>query len=103
MVADVYLRGAKQTVERDVTVSARDVQGNLVTGIAISPTLASIKIAIEQRVGYKDVSIRTVLKGSAASGYWVSNIVVTPSSATIVGNPDTLSKIAGYVETVPST
>ena len=100
-VADVYLRGAKQTVERDVTVSARDVQGNLVTGVAISPTLANVKIAIEQRVGYKDVSIRTVLKGSAASGYWVSNIVVSPSSATIVGNPDILAKIAGYVETVP--
>ena len=100
-VADVYLRGAKQTVERDVTISARDVQGNLVTGVVISPTLANVKIGIEQRVGYKDVSIRTVLKGSAASGYWVSNMVVTPSSATIVGNPDVLAKIAGYVETVP--
>ena len=100
-IADVYLRGAKQTIERDVTIAVRDVQGNLVTGVVISPTLANVKIAIEQRVGYKDVSIRTVLKGAAASGYWVSNIVVTPSSATIVGNPDILAKIGGYVETVP--
>lgn len=100
-VADIYLRGAKQTVERDITIAARDVLGNLITGVVISPTLASVRVPIEQRVGYKDVSIRTVLKGAAASGYWVSNIVASPSTTTIVGNPDILAKVSGYVETVP--
>ena len=35
------------------------------------------------------------------SGYWVSNITVNPSTATIVGSPDAMAKVAGFVETVP--
>jgi YbbR domain-containing protein len=99
--ADIYLRGAKSPVEREVPIQARDGQGNIVSGVAISPTIAVVKVLIEQRVGYKDVSIKTVLKGAPAAGYWVSNIVVNPSTATIVGSPDAMAKIAGFIETVP--
>lgn len=98
---DVYLRGAKATIEREITVQARDAQGNVISGLTISPTVVLVKVPIEQRVGYKDVSIKAVLKGSAASGYWISNIVVNPSTLTIIGNPDILAKIPGFVETVP--
>jgi len=99
--ADVYLRGAKVPIERDVPVQARDVQGNLVSGLTISPTVVTVKVQVEQRVGYKDVSIKTMLKGAPAPGYWVSNIVVNPSTVTIVGSSDILAKIPGFVETVP--
>lgn len=99
--ADVYLRGAKATFEREIPAQARDAQGNVITGVTISPTVILVKVPIEQRVGYKDVSIKTVLKGTAASGYWISNIVVNPSTVTIIGNPDILAKIPGFVETVP--
>jgi YbbR domain-containing protein len=82
-------------------VQARDVQGNLVSGLTISPTVVTVKVQVEQRVGYKDVSIKTMLKGAPAPGYWVSNIVVNPSTVTIVGSSDILAKIPGFVETVP--
>jgi YbbR domain-containing protein len=99
--SDVYLRGAKATIEREITVQARDAQGNIISGLTISPTVVLVRVPVEQRVGYKDVSIKTVLKGTAASGYWISNIVVTPSTVTVIGNPDILAKIPGFVETVP--
>lgn len=99
--ADVYLRGAKMPIEREVPVQARDAQGNIVSGLTISPTVALVRVQIEQRVGYKDVSIKTVLKGAPAPGYWVSNVVVNPSTVTIVGSPDILAKIPGFIETVP--
>jgi YbbR domain-containing protein len=99
--ADVYLRGAKMPIEREVPVQLRDAQGNILSGLTISPTIALVKVQVEQRVGYKDVSIKTTLKGAPAPGYWVSNIVVNPSTVTIVGNPDILSKIPGFIETVP--
>ena len=101
VTADVYLRGSKVPVEREVTALARDALGNLVQGLTIAPPTVNVKVQVEQRVGYKDVSIKTVLKGAPAPGYWVSNITVNPSSATIIGSPDALAKIAGYVETVP--
>jgi YbbR domain-containing protein len=99
--ADIYLRGAKASVEREVSVQARDAQGNVITGLTISPTVVIVKVPVEQRVGYKDVSIKTMMKGAPAPGYWVSNIVVNPSTVTIVGSPDILAKIPGFVETVP--
>lgn len=101
VVADVYLLGSKVSVSRDVTVLARDAQGQLVQGVTINPATVNASVQVEQRVGYKDVSVRTILKGAPASGYWVSNITVTPSSATVVGAPDALGKIAGFVDTIP--
>ncbi len=101
VVADVYLRGSKTQIEREVTALARDAQGNLVQGITVTPATVDVKVQVEQRVGYKDVSIKTILKGAPAPGYWVSNITVTPSSATIVGSPVAMAKVAGFVETVP--
>lgn len=101
VAADIYLRGAKAMVEREVLLQARDAQDNVISGLTISPTVVLVKVPIEQRVGYKDVSIKTVMKGAPAAGYWVSNIVVNPSTVTIVGNPDILARIAGFVETVP--
>jgi YbbR domain-containing protein len=100
-VADIYLRGSKVPVEREVTVLARDALGNLIQGLTITPPTVNVKVQVEQRIGYKDVSIQTILKGAPAPGYWVSNITVNPSTATIVGSPDALAKIPGYVETVP--
>lgn len=99
--ADVYLRGAKSTVEREVTLQPRDVQNNIVQNVTLAPATAVITIPVEQRVGYKDVSIRAVLNGSVAPGYWISNILVAPSTVTIAGNPDALNKIPGFIETVP--
>lgn len=101
VVADVFLRGAKAPFDREITLVARDAQANTVQGVTITPGTAMVNVQVEQRVGYKDVSIKATLKGAPASGYWVSNIVVDPSSVTIVGSADVLAKIAGFVETVP--
>ncbi len=101
VVADVYLRGSKSPIEREVGVLVRDAQGNLLSGVTVTPATVNVKVPVEQRVGYKDVSIKTILKGAPAPGYWVSNITVSPSSATVIGSPDAMAKIAGFVETVP--
>jgi YbbR domain-containing protein len=56
---------------------------------------------VEQRFGYQDVSVRVRIKGEVASGYWISNIAVSPSTVTVVGNPSVLKELPGYVETLP--
>lgn len=99
--ANIYLRGAKATVEREVAIQSLDAQGNVVPGLTLTPATVAISVPVDQRVGYKDVSIRAVLKGTVASGYWISNILVAPPSITIAGSPEALGKIPGFVETVP--
>ncbi|MBI5300843.1 MAG: hypothetical protein HY868_01805 [Chloroflexi bacterium] len=100
-VVDIFLRGSKAPIERDAVVVLRDAQGKTVSGLNVAPASVQVKVQVEQRVGYKDVSIKTVLKGNVAPGYWVSNILVLPSTATIVGNAEVMAKIQGFVETLP--
>lgn len=101
VVAEVYLRGARAPIEREATFVARDAQGKEVKSISVAPASAVVNVVVEQRVGFKDVSIRTVLRGNVAPGYWISNILVNPSTTTVVGNADALAKISGFVETAP--
>jgi len=99
--ADVLLRGAKTSVEYEVAPSARDAQGNEIGGLTFSPPLVLVEVQVEQRLGYKDVSVRAVTTGTVASGYWISNVSVSPSSVTVVGNPSAIAEIPGYLETAP--
>jgi YbbR domain-containing protein len=97
--AEVFLRAAKETVERSTDLSARDIDGNLLKRLTISPPKVHITVPVEQRFGYRDVSVSAVISGEVASGYWISNIVVDPSTVTVIGGPLTLNSIPGFVET----
>lgn len=101
VAADISLRGAKAPIEREVTLVAHDIKGNVIKGVTISPATVLVQVPVEPQVGYKDVSIKAVLKGTVASGYWISNIVVTPSTTTIVGSAEATAKIPGFIETLP--
>jgi YbbR domain-containing protein len=97
--AEVYLRGAKETVERSVNLSARNINGEVLSRLTITPPKVRVSVPIEQRFGYRDVSVSVVITGEVASGYWISNIVVDPSTVTVIGGPSALNKIPGFVET----
>lgn len=96
---EAYLRGAKETVERSVDLAARDAEGGVLKGLTITPPKAHVIMPVEQRFGYRDVSVSVVIAGEVAPGYWISNIDVDPSTMTVVGGPVTLSKLPGFVET----
>jgi YbbR domain-containing protein len=95
----VYLRGAREPVERAVDLSARNLNGDILKGLTITPPKAHVTVPIDQRFGYRDVSVSTVVTGEVESGYWISNIVVDPSTVTVIGGPSALSNIPGFVET----
>jgi YbbR domain-containing protein len=97
--AEMYLRGAKETVERSIDLSARNINGEVLKRLTINPPKVHVTVPIEQRFGYRDVSVSVVISGEVASGYWISNIVVEPSTVTVVGGPSALDSIPGFVET----
>lgn len=99
--ADIALRGAKISFDREVAVGVHDAQGNPIPGITARPSTVVIHIQVDQRVGYKDVAVKATLKGTVSSGYWVSDISVDPANVTLVGAPEALNKIPGFVETQP--
>lgn len=101
VTAEVYLRGEKDTFERNVAVTPRDEVGNVVAAVELDPSSVMVTVPIEQRVGYRELSIRTAIEGTPAPGYWISSISATPSTVTVVGNPRIVSEIPGYLETYP--
>ncbi len=101
VTADVYLRGEKDTFERRVTVAPMDEVGNIVAGVEANPSSVIVTVPIEQRLGYRELSIRTVIEGTPASGYWISSISADPSTVTVLGSPRTVGDIPGYLETYP--
>ncbi len=102
VTADVYVRQAKDTVERDVVVTARDEQGNPVSQLrSIEPSLVRVTVPIEQEEGYRDVSVRVVRKGEVATDYRMTGIEVEPPIVTVRGSREALESLPGYVETLP--
>jgi len=98
---EVFIRNSKETIQTVREVIAREENGQMVRQVDIEPPALEITIPIEQRFGYKDVSVRVTVEGQVAPGYRVSNIRVDPPTLTVVGNPKGLAQIAGVVETVP--
>ena len=80
---------------------ARDAQGNTVAGVLVSPDTVHVKVPVDQRIGFKDVSVKVVTKGAVAGGYWLSNVAVDPSTVTVVGSPARLDEIGGFISTEP--
>jgi len=101
VAADIYLQGAKADLEKAVALVPHDAQGETVSWVELDPPRVKVNVPIEQRIGYKDVSVRVVLKGQVARGYRITNVSVDPSIVTVVGNPAELNAIGGYLETKP--
>ena len=100
-VVDLYLRGAKDTVERQLDLSLRDAQDRVVSWITPEPDQVTVQVPIEQRWGYKEVAVRTNWEGQVAPGYRINNVSVDPSIVTVTGRPGAVSEIPGYLETAP--
>lgn len=96
---ELALRGAKTAVDRGANVVLHDAQGNQIQGLTITPSTVQVHLPVEQRVGYKDAAVKAVIGGNVASGYWVSDISVDPSTVTLVGTPNALNQLGGFVET----
>ena len=100
-VSEIFIRDSKENVNRTSEVLIRNRDDQIISGLKIVPSKVQITLPIEQRFGYKDVSVSAMVEGQPEPGYWVSNISVDPPRLTIVGNPQVLGSIPGFIETTP--
>lgn len=99
IVADISIDGSKDTVNQEVTLIPLDANGEEVLDVTIDPPKSTITVPVDQRFGYKDVSVKADVVGQPQTGYWVSSISVEPADVTLVGGPNVLDAIGGFVET----
>jgi YbbR domain-containing protein len=98
-VSEVFIRGSKETIEGAREVVIRDRNDQTINNLQIDPPSIQLTLPIEQRFGYKEVSVSPVIVGRVAPGYRLSSVSVDPPTLTIVGNPKVLSSVAGFIET----
>jgi len=101
VVANMFLGGAKETVQQTRSVVARSADGTALRRVKMSPATVEITIPVEPRSGYKEVSVIAVTSGRVDFGYWISNIAVNPSTVTLVGSPLAVQRVPGFVKTEP--
>lgn len=93
---------AKQDIDRTLELQALDESGLPVDGVTLSPERINVKMAVSQRGGYRNVSIKVVTSGQIASGYRLTNISSNPLVVTVYSsNPEMVNNLPGYIETVP--
>lgn len=100
--AEVFIEGARETIKREVSLAAVDEEGKPVAGVKLSPSRATVTVAVRQLGGYRDVAVKVHLTGQVANGYRITNVTVSPPVVTVFSQePQKVRDLPGFVETEP--
>ena len=96
------LRGEKENIDRAFALLPLNDHGQLINEVTLQPESATVKVAVHQLGGYRDVAVRAVLVGKPARGYRITNITTSPPTITVFSDdPAQLAALPGFVETEP--
>jgi YbbR domain-containing protein len=100
--AVINLNDQRANISQSVNLNAIDVDGQIVTGVEITPGDVVVDLPIIQLGGYRNVVIRVNVTGQIARGYRLTNITVAPAVITVFSaDPQLVENLPGYIETVP--
>lgn len=100
--ATLDINQANQTINRTITLVAVDENSRAVSGVSIVPGEVNVTQEVTQRFGYRNVVVKVVVNGQVADGYRLTNISVFPPTVTVFSaNPQIVTDLPGYVETLP--
>ena len=100
-VASVFLRNAKSQVESLRPLSPRNPQNLEVERVRVDPGSARIVVPVVQPPGRKEVVVRADVQGAPSPNYRLTGVKVDPPTVVLLGSPDALRDLPGYVETMP--
>ena len=100
--ATLDISQAKEDIDSNLELSALDENGLTIEGVTISPQNVNVTMDINQRGGYRNVSVKVVTSGQIASGYRLTDISSNPLVVTVYSaDPELVNNLPGYIETQP--
>ncbi len=99
VVASVFLRNAKSQVEQVRPLIARNAQNLEVERVVVKPGTARIVVPVVQPPGRKEVVVRADVQGLPSPNYRLTGVKVEPQTVVLLGSPNALREVPGFVET----
>jgi YbbR domain-containing protein len=101
VIAPLNVSEATEPIVREVELQAVDVDGNVLSGLTIEPSVVAVDLSIRQAGGYRTVAVRVETIGQPASGYRVTNISVEPTVVVLFSTDQQLiDSLPGFVSTL---
>jgi len=98
--ATLDLTNARQNIAASIPLQVVDVNGTVVSGVAILPENVQVSLPIILQGGYRDLAVKVMTVGNPASGYSLTSVSAFPPIVTVYSaNSDTIDAMPGYVET----
>lgn len=102
VLAVINLNDQQENISQSIGLTAVDIDGQPVDGVAITPGEVTVDLPIIQLGGYRNVVVRVNVTGQLARGYRLTNITVAPAVITVFSaDPQLVESLPGYIETVP--
>lgn len=92
-VAQISLDGQSQKIDQKYQLVALASSGSVIEDVTFSPAEVVAKVALVKAGKLKTVGIRVKTTGQPASGYWISEVVATPSTVLVTASADLLDKL----------
>jgi YbbR domain-containing protein len=97
--ARVTIDSSGLDVNTDVSLIPVDASRNTVDNVTLTPSSTHVTIQIGSQLRTETVAVSPVVRGSPATGYYVSSIDVNPSVVSVTGNANALAPLNGKIST----
>ncbi len=81
----------------DISASAAavpvDAAGNLVAGVQVDPPSVQVSVPVLSTTSTRTVPVLWALRGSVASGYWISRVTTDPIQVQVQGTPESIAAV----------
>jgi YbbR domain-containing protein len=98
--ATLDLTNARQNITASIQLQVEDVNGSIISGVAVLPDIVQVSVPIIQQGGYRDMAVKVMTVGNPSSGYSLTSVAAFPPIVTVYSaNSDIIDSMPGYVET----
>lgn len=100
-ISSVSLRGARATVEENVTLNPVDGDGKRMNGVTVIPEQIQVSVPVRPLPNVKEMSVTWTQLGQPAEGYHITNVGIEPPVVRVRGPVFVLRELPGFLSTEP--